>query len=112
MTINLYVIQFFLLHLAYKVQENAPSGTTIGDLTFVDEDIDQTHIISLVDDNEGRFSVSSSGVVTKATDESLDTSKVYVIEAKVTDNGNPQQSVRLINVNYIIVQNYRIPVYT
>ena len=71
-------------------------------MTFIDEDKDQTHIISLVDDNEGRFAVSSSGVVTKATDDSLDTSKVYVIEAKVTDNGNPQQSVRLI-VNYIIV---------
>lgn len=88
-----YTSQTFL---AYKVEESAPAGTVIGDLTFEDEDKDQTHAISLVDDNGGLFSVSSTGVVTKATDESLDPSRVYVIKAKVTDNGNPEKSVRKI----------------
>ncbi|XP_052104048.1 protocadherin Fat 4-like isoform X4 [Mytilus californianus] len=87
---------------AYKVEESATAGTVIGDLTFEDEDKDQTHTISLVDDNGGLFSVSSTGVVTKATDEALDPSRVYVIKAKITDNGNPEKSTeRLFSITVI-----------
>lgn len=62
-------------------------------MTFDDEDEGQNHIISLVNDNSGRFSVTVSGFIVKATGERLDPSTVYDIVVRVEDDGSPQQQV-------------------
>ena len=93
-----YII-FFLFVMIYildnKIAENAPHGKEIGQVTFDDEDEAQNHIISLYDDNKGRFSVNVSGFIVKATDEILDPSTVYDIVIRVMDDGEPQKQVHL-----------------
>ena len=77
----------------YKVTENAPINFKIGTLSASDEDRGQTLKFSLVDDDTGRFSLDSKGVLLKAKSTDYETSKVHFIVAKVTDDGKPSLSV-------------------
>ena len=77
----------------YKVVENASINFNIGNLSASDEDKGQKLNFSLVDDDSGRFSLDSKGVLYKAKSTDYETSKVHYIVAKVTDDGNPSLSV-------------------
>ena len=77
----------------YKVKENAPVNFKIGNLSATDEDRGQKLSFSLVDDDSGRFSLDSKGVLYKAKSTDYETSKVHYIVAKVTDDGKPSLSV-------------------
>ena len=78
------------------VKENAPLGTVIGQLTAEDEDENprQTLLFTLLDDDSGRFAVSSNGTLTKKNGTDYETAKQHTIHVKVTDNGSPPLSVR------------------
>ncbi|XP_060077517.1 protocadherin Fat 4-like [Ylistrum balloti] len=71
----------------YKIEALASAGEVVGKLTADDEDDKQSMVYSLLDDNNGLFAVSESGVVTKATDDELDINTLYAITASATDNG-------------------------
>ena len=78
------------------VKEDAPQGTFIGQFSAEDEDENpkQTLSFSLVDDDGGRFAVSSSGMLTKVKETDYETDKLHKIQVRVTDSGTPPLSVR------------------
>ena len=77
----------------YKVTENAPLNTVVGNLSASDEDKGQKLNFSLVDDDSGKFALDSKGGLYKAKSTDYETSKVHYVVAKVTDNGQPVLSV-------------------
>lgn len=77
----------------YKVTENAPINTVVGNLSATDEDKGQKLNFSLVDDDSGRFALDSKGGLCKAKFTDYETSKVHYVVAKVTDDGQPALSV-------------------
>ena len=78
------------------VKEDAPQGTFIGQFSAEDEDENpkQTFSFSLVDDDGGRFAVSSSGMLTKVKGTDYETDKQHKIQVRVTDSGTPPSYVR------------------
>lgn len=83
------------MKIGHKVQGHAPKGTVIGRLTVMDEDADQSHVFSLVSGGKGQFLVNNDGQVTKATDQYLESGRVYDIYVEAVDDGHPQ-----LKVNY------------
>ena len=77
----------------YKVTENAPLNTLVGNLSASDEDKGQNLNFSLVDDDGGKFALDNKGGLYKAKSTDYETSKVHYVVAKVTDNGQPSLSV-------------------
>ena len=77
----------------YKVTENAPLNTVVGNLSASDEDKGQKLSFSLVDDDGGKFALDSKGGLYKAKSTDYETSTVHYVVAKVTDNGQPALSV-------------------
>ncbi|XP_076442794.1 protocadherin-16-like [Babylonia areolata] len=77
-----------------SVGEVTKTDTPVGKLTVVDEDTEQVHTFTLLDDAGGMFKVTPDGTVVKATDERLDVRQVYSIEVKATDSGSPQAEVQ------------------
>ena len=77
----------------YKVTENAPLNTVVGNLSATDEDRGQKLNFSLVNDDSGRFALDSKGSLYKAKSTDYETSKVHYVLAKVTDDGLPALSV-------------------
>ena len=77
------------------VKENATQGTVIGQFSGEDEDRNpkQTLSFALIDDDGGRFAVSSNGVLTKNNATDYETDKQHKIQVRVTDNGSPPTSV-------------------
>lgn len=73
------------------VKEDAPQGTFIGQFSAEDEDENpkQTFSFSLVDDDGGRFAVSSNGMLTKVKGTDYETDKQHKIQVRVTDSGTP-----------------------
>ena len=101
---NMYIFRFFfhialilsvfmLFYIGHKVQSHAVTDTVIGQLSVMDEDINQSHTFSLVSGGEGHFLVSSTGQVTKATAQSLESGRVYDILVDAIDDGQPQLKV-------------------
>ena len=82
-----------LFYIGHKVQSHAVTDTEIGQLSVMDEDINQSHTFSLVSGGEGHFLVSSTGQVTKATAQSLESGRVYDILVDAIDDGQPQLKV-------------------
>ena len=91
--ITLILSVFMLFYIGHKVQSHAVTNTVIGQLSVMDEDINQSHTFSLVSGGEGHFLVSSTGQVTKATAQSLESGRVYDIVVDAIDNGQPQLKV-------------------
>jgi len=77
----------------YKVTENAPLNTVVGNLSASDEDKGQKLSFSLVDDDSGKFALDSNGGLYKANSTDYETSTVHHVVAKVNDNGRPALSV-------------------
>ena len=78
-----------------RVDEVAPVGTPVGELSVEDEDQGQTHSFQLLDDAAGLFKMGDENTVVKATDERLDVQKVYSIRVKATDSGSAPAEVGL-----------------
>lgn len=91
--IALILSVFMLFYIGHKVQSHAVTDTEIGQLSVMDEDINQSHTFSLVSGGEGHFLVSSTGQVTKATAQSLESGRVYDILVDAIDDGQPQLKV-------------------
>ena len=91
--IALILSAFMLFYIGHKVQSHAVTDTVIGQLSVMDEDINQSHTFSLVSGGEGHFLVSSTGQVTKATAQSLESGRVYDILVDAIDDGQPQLKV-------------------
>ena len=91
--IALILSVFMLFYIGHKVQSHAVTDTVIGQLSVMDEDINQSHTFSLVSGGEGHFLVSSTGQVTKATAQSLESGRVYDILVDAIDDGQPQLKV-------------------
>ena len=77
----------------YKVTENAPLNTVVGNLSASDEDKGQKLSFSLVDDDSGKFALDGNAGLYKAKTTDYETSTVHHVVAKVTDNGQPALSV-------------------
>lgn len=78
-----------------SVKENATVGTKIGRFSATDEDTSQTLQFSLVDDDDGRFEIDSSGYLIKAKGTDYETNKAHKIVATVKDNGSLPLEVSL-----------------
>lgn len=78
-----------------RVKENALKGAFIGRFSGKDEDRSpqQTLHFALTDDDNGRFSVSSTGNLIKRRDTDYETSQRHMIQVRVTDDGSPPASV-------------------
>ena len=75
------------------LKENATIGHHIGKFTFQDEDMNQLHNITLVDDDQGRFTVDRSFNLVKLKETNYETESKHLITVLVEDNGNPPLSV-------------------
>ena len=77
------------------VMENATRGTVVGQFSADDEDRNpkQTLSFTLIDDDNGRFAVSSDGTLTKKNDTDYETNAQHTIQVRVSDNGSPPSSV-------------------
>ncbi|XP_068740239.1 protocadherin Fat 4-like [Montipora capricornis] len=93
----------------YKVPENAPINSRIGNLSASDEDKGQRLTFSLVDDDSGRFSLDSKGTLYKAQSTDYETSKVHFIVARVMDDGNPPLAMNK-NISISVVDVNEAPV--
>ena len=78
-----------------EVRENSP-GAVIGKLFAVDEDRNQTHKFSLIENNDGAF-VLEDDVLKLASNFSFDyeNKQLYTVTVNVTDDGIPAASVQL-----------------
>ncbi|XP_065053229.1 protocadherin Fat 4-like isoform X4 [Rhopilema esculentum] len=76
------------------VKENDPHGTVVGQLIASDEDAGQAGSMrfALVNDDGGKFALTSNGSVVKSKDIDYETDKSHVIEVRATDNGSPPAS--------------------
>ena len=77
------------------LKENATIGHIIGKFTFQDEDRNEQHNISLLDDDQGRFAVDKNFNLVKAKKMNYETESRHSIKVLVQDNGNPSLSVSL-----------------
>ena len=84
-----------LLFPESSIDEVAPAGTRVGELSVEDEDQGQTHTFQLLDDAGGLFKIGDDDTVVKATDERLDVQRVYSIKVKATDSGSTPAEVGL-----------------
>ena len=77
------------------VKENDPHGTVVGQLFASDEDAGHAGSMrfALVNDDVGKFALTSNGSVIKSKDIDYETDKSHVIEVRATDNGSPPASV-------------------
>ena len=76
-------------HLSsHTVKENATIGTKVGQFSAFEEDVSQVLQFSLIDDDDGRFAVDSSGYLIKTMGTDYETRKVHKIVAMVKDNGS------------------------
>src|SRR6185436_17267987 len=99
----------------FAVNENSANGTSVGTVTFTDQDAGQTHTFSITGGNTGgAFAINpSTGVLTVASSAALDfeTNPTFSLTVQVTDNGTPVLSgtatitVNLTNVNETPVVN-------
>ena len=78
-----------------RVNENSTVGTIIGQFIAKDEDRNpkQSLTFTLVDDDNGRFNVTSNGTLIQAKKLDYERNKMHEIEVNVTDNGSPPKSV-------------------
>ena len=88
----------------FAVNENVPSGTTVGTVTYTDQDGSQTHTFAITGGNTGgAFAIdSSTGVITTAGAINFETLPSYSLTVTVTDNGSPVlngSNTITINVN-------------
>ncbi len=76
----------------FSVAENSATGTTVGTVTFTDQDTGQSHTFAITAGNTGgAFSIDSAGVIKVATPAALDfeTTPTFSLTVQVTDNGTP-----------------------
>lgn len=77
------------------LKENATIGHIIGKFTFQDEDRNEQHNISLLDNDQGRFTVDKNFNLVKAKKMNYETESQHSIKVLVQDSGNPPLSVSL-----------------
>lgn len=75
------------------LKENATIGHVVGRFTFQDEDKNQLYNVTLIDSDEGRFTVDDNFNLVKAKDMNYETESKHSITVRVKDNGNPSLSV-------------------
>eukprot|EP00117_Sycon_ciliatum_P021146 scpid22649/ scgid18623/ Cadherin-related tumor suppressor; Protein fat len=97
LTINVENINDQPRHLTVSntiVKENDPADTVVGKITYTDEDIGQTHTITMTDTDGGQFKLSADGTeILKAKSTDYETKAVHSVTIKVTDNGSPPMSI-------------------
>ena len=71
-----------------QVYENDPAGTRVGDLSASDEDKGQRLSYTLVDSDNGMFTLVGNQL-RKAKSADYETTKVHKVRVRVTDNGSP-----------------------
>lgn len=81
------------------LKENATIGHIIGKFTFQDEDRNEQHNISLLDDDQGRFAVDKNFNLFKAKKMNYETESQHSIKVLVQDDGNPPLSVSFFCYN-------------
>ena len=78
------------------MKENDPADTVVGKIAYIDEDIGQTHTITMTDTDGGQFKLSADGTeILKAKSTDYETKAVHSVTIKVTDNGSPPMSVSM-----------------
>lgn len=73
--------------------ENASIGHIVGQFSFKDEDLGQVYNVTLLDNNNGRFTIDNQFNLIKAKATNYETQKKHVIIAQVADDGRPSLSV-------------------
>ena len=68
--------------------ENDPAGTRVGDLSASDEDKGQQLSYTLVDGDNGMFTIVGNQL-RKAKSADYETTKAHKVRVRVTDNGSP-----------------------
>ena len=70
--------------------ENAPANTEVGLINFNDQDITDTHTVTLINDDNGQFklNVSNQRQLLKAKPTDYESKRVHTITIRVTDNRN------------------------
>ena len=68
--------------------ENDPAGTRVGDLSASNEDKGQRLSYTLVDSDNGMFTIVGNQL-RKAKSADFEKSKVHKVRVRVTDNGSP-----------------------
>ena len=71
-----------------QVYENDPAGTRVGDLSASDEDKGQRLSYTLVESDNGMFTIVGNQL-RKAKSADYETTKVHKVRVRVTDNGSP-----------------------
>ena len=74
-----------------SIPENSPAGTEVGPLTAIDDDLNDTHTFTLLDDADGQFAISESeGVYTlvSAPESSFDYEQTssYQVQVQAVDS--------------------------
>ena len=77
----------------FQVVENKPAGTLVGLFTASDEDVGDVLSYELLQDDNGGFEVRGNELL-KARSTDYEIKKSHNITARVTDNGEPSQSVK------------------
>jgi hypothetical protein len=93
-----------ILEIGHKIQSRSPKGTVVGQLRVMDEDAGQSHVFSLVLGGEGQFVVSENGLVTKATDQHLESGRVYDISVEAVDDGHPPLKVNCLKERFLKIE--------
>jgi Fe-S cluster assembly iron-binding protein IscA len=90
----------------FSVDENSANGTSVGTVTFTDDDVGQNHAFAITAGNTGgAFAIdASTGEITVATSAAVDfeTNPTFSLTVEVTDDGAPPLSdtaTITINVN-------------
>ena len=93
----------------FSLPENSANGTTVGTVTFTDQDAGQSHTFAITGGNTGgAFTINAlTGVITVATSAALnfEATPTFALTVQVTDNGVPVLSgtntitINLTNVN-------------
>ncbi|XP_028399271.1 protocadherin Fat 4-like [Dendronephthya gigantea] len=76
------------------VNETAKIGTVIGRFSAQNEDSGQHLTYTLSDDDQGRFAVSSDGILTKVLATDYETNTTHFITAVVKDDGTPVKQMK------------------
>ena len=77
-----------------EMPENATKGYIIGKFSCDDEDLTQSNMFNLTDDDGGRFGVDRNGNLYKIKETDYESRKLHKVTIQVTDNGVPPMSVR------------------
>lgn len=91
----------------FQVNENSVTGTTVGQIVASDPNPGQTLSYTILSgNNSGAFSLTSTGLLQVANSSALnyETTNVFNLVVKVSDNGNPSLSAQAqitININNV-----------